>query len=74
VPGNPVQSSTESAGAGRAARGGAGWAGVPLGATSGSGPAEHRRPSYLIEQDTSAIVGELPLVAPPVIGAGEEYR
>jgi hypothetical protein len=75
--GNTGQGSIEQAKAGRAARGGAGWAGAPLGATGGSGRAgdtEHRRPSYLIEQDTSAIVGELPRVAPPVIGADEDYR
>jgi hypothetical protein len=75
--GNPAQSSAEPADTGRTARGGAGWAGAPLGATGGTGPAgsfEHRRPSYLIEQDTSAIVGELPRVAPPVIGADEDYR
>ncbi len=57
---------------GRAARGGAGgWAGAPLGATGGAGrdsETERRRPSYLIEQDSSAIVGDLPPVAPPVIG------
>lgn len=66
--------SAEHAGAGRAARGGGGgWAGVPLGATGGSGrdsDAEHQRPSYLIEPDTNAIVGDLPQVAPPVIGEG----
>lgn len=75
--GSAGQGSIEQAKAGRAARGGAGWAGAPLGATGGSGRAgdtEHRRPSYLIEQDTSAIVGELPRVAPPVIGADEDYR
>jgi len=76
--GSTGHGSSEQANAGRAARGGAGgWADAPLGATGGSGRAggtEHRRPSYLIEQDTSAIVGELPLVAPPVIGAEEDYR
>ncbi|MGH3683630.1 MAG: PPE domain-containing protein [Pseudonocardiaceae bacterium] len=75
--GNPAQSSAEPADTGRATRGGAGWAAAPLGTTGGAGPAgsfEHRRPSYLIEQDTSAIVGELPRVAPPVIGADEDYR
>jgi PPE family len=78
----PSQSSTghgsaEQASAGRAFRDGAGWTDAPLGATGGSGRGggtEHRRPSYLIEQDTSAIVGELPRVAPPVIGADEDYR
>ena len=72
-----AQGSAEQASAGRAARGGVGWANTPLGATGGSGRAgstEHRRPSYLIEQDTSAIIGELPQVAPPVIGADEDYR
>jgi PPE family len=57
--------------AGRAARG-AGWEGAPLGATgtaSRDSHTEHRRPSYLIEQDTNAIIGELPRTAPPVIGA-----
>jgi PPE family len=76
--GSALHGSAEPTGAGRAARGGAGWADVPLGATGGSGRgaggSEHRRPSYLIEQDTSAIVGELPRVAPPVIGADEDYR
>ncbi|MBV9144177.1 MAG: PPE domain-containing protein [Pseudonocardiales bacterium] len=63
--------------AGRAAGEDAGWAGAALGAPGGVGRAalpERRRPSYLIEQDTSAIVGELPPVAPPVIGADEDYR
>ncbi len=58
--------------AGRPARGGGGgWAGAPVGATGGAGrdtETERRRPSYLIEQDTNAIVGDLPPVAPPVIG------
>lgn len=76
--GSAPHGSAEPAGAGRAARGGAGWADAPLGAIGGSGHgaggSEHRRPSYLIEQDTSAIVGELPRVAPPVIGADEDYR
>ena len=52
-------------------RGGTGWSGAPLGATGSAGRgenSEHRRPSYLIEQDTNAIVGDLPRVAPPVIG------
>lgn len=66
-------SAEQHAGASRAAaRGGGGWGGVPLGATGGTGrdnDAEHQRPSYLIEPDTNAIVGELPQVAPPVIGA-----
>lgn len=67
----------EEAGAGRGARSGADFAQAPLGATGGSdrgAGTEHRRPSYLIEQDTSAIVGELPRVAPPVIGADEDCR
>lgn len=62
--------------AGRLARGGAGWTEAPIGAPGVSGRgasgSEHRRPGYLLEQDTNAIIGELPLVAPPVIGAGEE--
>jgi hypothetical protein len=69
--------SAEQVSTGQVARGGAGWAGVPLGATGGSshaGSTEHRRPSYLVEQDTNAIIGELPRVAPPVIGADEDYR
>lgn len=72
--GSAGQASAEQhAGAGRAARGGGGWAGVPLGATGSTGrdnDAEHQRPSYLIEPDTNAIVGDLPQVAPPVIGEG----
>ena len=47
-------------------------AGAPLGATGTAhrdSHTEHRRPSYLIEQDTNAIIGELPRTAPPVIGA-----
>ncbi len=75
--GDTEQLSAEQGSAGRAGRGGAGWADAALGATGGCGRAggtEHRRPSYLIEQDTSAIVGELPRVAPPVIGADEDYR
>jgi hypothetical protein len=51
---------------------------APMGAPGGSGrdgdSREHRRASYLIESDTNAIVGELPRTAPPVIGAGEDYR
>lgn len=69
------QVSAEHGNAGRAAHGGLGWADMPLGAPGGcaqTGGTEHRRPSYLIEQDTSAIVGELPRVAPPVIGADED--
>jgi hypothetical protein len=69
--------SAEHAGGDRSARGG-GWGDAPLGGVGGagrdSGSSEHRRPSYLIEQDTNAIVGELPRVAPPVIGADEDYR
>jgi hypothetical protein len=64
--------STEHASASRATHGGGGWANAPFGgATGGSGrdrDTEHRRPSYLIEHDTNAIVGDLPQVAPPVIG------
>jgi hypothetical protein len=62
----------EHTGAGRAARAGTGWEGAPLGATGTANRdshTEHRRPSYLIEQDTNAIIGELPRTAPPVIGA-----
>ncbi|MGH3768854.1 MAG: PPE domain-containing protein [Pseudonocardiaceae bacterium] len=69
--GSAAQASTEQAGAGRNARAGGGFGGAPVGATGGSGRdgnTEHRRPTYLIEQDTNAIVGELPRVAPPVIG------
>jgi hypothetical protein len=72
-----AEQAAEQASVGRAARGGAGWADAPLSATGGSGRAgstEHRRPSYLIEQDTNAIIGELPRVAPPVIGADKDYR
>jgi len=76
---NPVgYGSGEPASAGRAGRGGAGWTEAPLGAPNGTGrdgdSREHRRASYLIEQDTNAIVGELPRTAPPVIGAEEDYR
>jgi hypothetical protein len=69
--------SAGQASAGRAARVG-GWTDAPMGAPGGSGrdgdSREHRRASYLIESDTSAIVGELPRTAPPVIGAQEDYR
>ncbi|MGH3770753.1 MAG: PPE domain-containing protein [Pseudonocardiaceae bacterium] len=68
---------TEQANGGRPGHGGAGFADVPLGVTGGSGRDDdtaRRRPSYLVEQDTNAIIGELPQVAPPVIGAEEDYR
>jgi hypothetical protein len=69
--------SGEPASAGRAARGG-GWGEAAFGAPTGTGrdgdSRERRRPSYLIEQDINAIVGELPRTAPPVIGAEEDYR
>ncbi|MGH3546875.1 MAG: hypothetical protein ACRDQU_01860, partial [Pseudonocardiaceae bacterium] len=69
--------SGEPAGVGRVTRAG-GFGDAPLGGTPGSGrngdSREHRRPSYLLEQDTNAIVGELPRTAPPVIGAEEDYR
>lgn len=62
-------------GAGHAGRptrgGGTGFASVPLGATGGlerGERTEHRRASYLLEQDANAIVGDLPGVPPPVIG------
>lgn len=52
------------------ARGGpAGFA--PFGGAAGRGQGEDRereRPSYLIEQDRNAIVGDLPPTVPPVIG------
>jgi hypothetical protein len=71
-------SSAEQASARGAARGGAGWTEAPVGASGGAGrdgdSRERRRASYLIEQDTNAIVGELPRTAPPVIGAEEDYR
>jgi hypothetical protein len=66
--GSPMHAST-----GSPTRGGIGWSGAPLGAIGSTGRgenSEHRRPSYLIEQDTNAIVGDLPRVAPPVIGEG----
>ncbi|PZS20474.1 MAG: hypothetical protein DLM60_08665 [Pseudonocardiales bacterium] len=71
--------SGEPAGAGRASRGGDGFENAPLGGAPGSSSRdgdsrEYRRPSYLLEQDTNAIVGELPRTAPPVIGADEDYR
>jgi hypothetical protein len=51
---------------------------APFGGAGGRGGedgTEHRRPSYLVEQDTNAIIGELPLVAPPVIGEDQgDYR
>lgn len=75
--GSTAQDSAAQHRTGRAAREDPGWAGAALGAPSGVGRAvlpERRRPSYLIEQDSSAIVGELPPVAPPVIGADEDYR
>jgi hypothetical protein len=68
---NAIPADAEHVSAGRALRGGAGWEGAPLGATGSSSRnsnTEHQRPSYLIEQDTNAIVGDLPPVAPPVIG------
>jgi len=75
---NSTVGSAEQAGTRGAARGGGGWTEGPLGAPSGSGrdgdSREHQRASYLIEQDTNAIVGELPRTAPPVIGAEEHYR
>jgi hypothetical protein len=70
--GSAAPVNAEHIGAGRTARGGAGWDGAPLGATGTANRdshTEHRRPSYLIEQDTNAIIGELPRTAPPVIGA-----
>ncbi|MGH3832920.1 MAG: PPE domain-containing protein, partial [Pseudonocardiaceae bacterium] len=70
-----IQGGVEQASAGRSDR--AGFADAPFAATGGSGgggDTVHRRPSYLLEQDTNAIVGELPRVAPPVIGAEEDYR
>jgi hypothetical protein len=70
--GSAAPVNAEHTGASRAARGGAGWEGPPLGATGTANRdshTEHRRPSYLIEQDTNAIIGELPRTAPPVIGA-----
>lgn len=75
--GSTAQDSPAQHRAGRAAGEDPGWAGAALGAPGGVGRAvlpERRRPSYLIEQDSSAIVGELPPVAPPVIGADEDYR
>jgi hypothetical protein len=69
--GSAGHASAEHAGAGRVARSDGGWTNPLLGATGGSGRdanTEHRRPSYLVEQDTNAIVGDLPRVAPPVIG------
>ncbi|MFN2478642.1 MAG: PPE domain-containing protein [Pseudonocardiaceae bacterium] len=76
--GSAEQASAEQARAGRAARGTGGWGDAALGAAGGSGrdgdSREHRRARYLIEQDTNAIVGELPRTAPPVIGAAEDYR
>jgi PPE family len=72
-----LQDSTAQHRAGRAAGDDPGWAGAALGAPGGVGRAalpERRRPSYLIDQDSSAIVGELPPIAPPVIGADEDYR
>lgn len=70
--GSAAPVNAEHIGAGRAARGAAGWEGTPLGATGSANRdshTEHRRPSYLIEHDTNAIIGELPRTAPPVIGA-----
>ncbi|HET9116924.1 MAG TPA: PPE domain-containing protein [Pseudonocardiaceae bacterium] len=67
-----VLADAEHVSASRALRGGAGWEGTPFGAIGSSSrdsDTEHQRPSYLIEQDTNAIVGDLPRVAPPVIGA-----
>ncbi|MGH3853306.1 MAG: PPE domain-containing protein [Pseudonocardiaceae bacterium] len=70
-----IQGGVEPPSAGRSDR--AGFADAPFAATGGSGGGSdtvRRRPSYLLEQDTNAIVGELPRVAPPVIGAEENYR
>ena len=74
---SPGHGSGAQAGAGQSERASTGFANAALGAPVGSGgggDTVHRRPSYLIEQDTSAIVGELPLLAPPVIGADEDYQ
>jgi hypothetical protein len=39
------------------------------GTGQGDEDAEHQRPSYLLEPDPEdALIGELPSVAPPVIG------
>ena len=70
--------SVEQASGGQTVRGSGGWTEAPLGTPGSSGRdddgREHRRASYLIEQDTNAIVGELPRTAPPVIGAEEGHR
>jgi PPE family len=70
--GSSWHAGTGHSSAGSPTRGGNGFSGASLGATGSAGRGEdreHRRPSYLIEQDINAIVGELPRVAPPVIGA-----
>ncbi|MGH3547203.1 MAG: hypothetical protein ACRDQU_03575 [Pseudonocardiaceae bacterium] len=55
------------------------FADAPLGGAPGGwgrdgDSREHPQPSYLLEQDTNAIVGELPRTAPPVIGADDDDR
>jgi hypothetical protein len=58
-----------SAAAGRAGAPGAGGAGMGHGTGQGDEDVEHQRPSYLLEPDPEdALIGELPSVAPPVIG------
>jgi len=42
--------------------------GVGAGRGQHGDDSEHQRPSWLIEQDPNAIVGELPRTAPAVIG------
>lgn len=63
--------STEPTGAKRPPAAGAD-AGTGMTPVGGGGDApdstDYRKPSYLVEQDTNAIIGDLPLVCPPVIG------
>lgn len=57
--------------AGAGGRGGAGGYGAPMmggGGGRGQGDSERTRPSWLIEQDETAIIGKIDAVAPPVIG------
>jgi hypothetical protein len=62
---------TEPTGAKRAPASGAdagtGMAPVGGGSDAPDGT-DYRKPSYLVEPDTNAIIGDLPLVCPPVIG------
>jgi hypothetical protein len=70
---HPVAGSAAAGGqggdGGRPAMGGMPMMGGAGGRGSGGGNGEHRRPDYLVSAEHSAeLVGDMPLVAPPVIG------